>query len=248
MTASPDYFFLDGQKLVATDNGDGTKTLVVSSTGGGGGAGAAGTPVLDNAGVRWLWIYDATAGTSTYISFVTGSAGTPTFPLTPDADTSVQVSNFPATQPVSAASLPLPTGAATEATLSAASAKLPATLGQKTSANSLAVVVASDQTAVRVISSVPNASSGTILGLTTNATGTTYTAFASQACTALDIVNNTGTTVEYRRGGAGTAMQIPTGTARMVIGITNANQVDVRRTDTSNTQVTLQAEAFVNLS
>ena len=38
MTATPNYFFLDGQKLVATDNGDGTKTLVVSSTGGGGGS------------------------------------------------------------------------------------------------------------------------------------------------------------------------------------------------------------------
>ena len=40
MTATPNYFFLDGQKLVATDNGDGTKTLVVSSTGGGGGSSA----------------------------------------------------------------------------------------------------------------------------------------------------------------------------------------------------------------
>lgn len=44
----------------------------------------------------------------------------------------------------------LPTGAATEATLSAASAKLPATLGQKTMANSMAVVIASDQSAVTV--------------------------------------------------------------------------------------------------
>ena len=26
MTASPNYFYLDGQKLVATDNGDGTIT------------------------------------------------------------------------------------------------------------------------------------------------------------------------------------------------------------------------------
>lgn len=95
-----------------------------------------------------------------------------------------------------------------------------------------------------VSSSVPTTSSATILPLTTNATGTTFTAFAAQACIALDIVNNTGTTVEYRRGATGTAMQIPTGAARMVIGITNANQVDVRRTDVSNTQVTMQAEAF----
>jgi len=44
----------------------------------------------------------------------------------------------------------LPTGAATETTLAAASAKLPATLGQKTMAASMAVVLASDQSAVPV--------------------------------------------------------------------------------------------------
>jgi len=44
------------------------------------------------------------------------------------------------------AALPLPTGAATEATLSAASAKLPAALGATTSAASLSVVPATDAT------------------------------------------------------------------------------------------------------
>lgn len=52
--------------------------------------------------------------------------------------------------PISAASLPLPTGAATEVTLAAASAKLPATLGQHAMATSLAVVLASDQSAVPI--------------------------------------------------------------------------------------------------
>lgn len=69
--------------------------------------------------------------------------------------------------PVSAAALPLPTGAATEAKqdtqitelqdieadIEAMSAKLPATLGQKTSANSLAVVLSSDQSAIAVTQS-----------------------------------------------------------------------------------------------
>jgi hypothetical protein len=61
------------------------------------------------------------------------------------------------TVPVSAAALPLPTGAATEATLTAVGlilssmdAKLPATLGQKAMATSLAVVVASDQSPIPV--------------------------------------------------------------------------------------------------
>lgn len=55
-----------------------------------------------------------------------------------------------ATQPVSAVSLPLPTGAATSALQSQISAQLPATLGQKTMVNSLAVTLASDQSAVPV--------------------------------------------------------------------------------------------------
>lgn len=59
--------------------------------------------------------------------------------------TRLLVDNSGVTQPVSVASLPLPSGAATESTLSGMSGKLPATLGQKTSANSLSVVVASDQ-------------------------------------------------------------------------------------------------------
>lgn len=55
--------------------------------------------------------------------------------------------------PISATSLPLPTGASTSAlqttgnsTLSTIDGKLPATLGQKTMTNSMAVVIASDQT------------------------------------------------------------------------------------------------------
>jgi hypothetical protein len=55
---------------------------------------------------------------------------------------------FQATQPVSAAALPLPAGASTEATLAALSAKIPASLGQKAMAAALAVVLASDQSAI----------------------------------------------------------------------------------------------------
>jgi hypothetical protein len=52
---------------------------------------------------------------------------------------------YQATQPVSAASLPLPTGAATSALQTTISGQLPTSLGQKTMANSMAVVLASDQ-------------------------------------------------------------------------------------------------------
>lgn len=51
----------------------------------------------------------------------------PSIPAGANAIGSVSVSNFPATQPVSAVSLPLPTGAATETTLSALNTKITTT-------------------------------------------------------------------------------------------------------------------------
>lgn len=94
--------------------------------------------------------------------------------------------------------------------------------------------------AVRIL---PEAA-GTILSAQTAATGTNWTAFASQACTVLDLQNFTGTAIEYRRGGAGTAFRIPDGGQRRIVGIANADEISVRRVDTSNTQVTVAAEAL----
>jgi hypothetical protein len=93
--------------------------------------------------------------------------------------------------------------------------------------------------------SVPLAVSATILTLTTAATGTNWTAFGSSACDALDLTNSTSVAIEYRRGGAGNGMQVLSGASRLIVGISNANQIEVRRVDTSNTQVTIQAEALV---
>lgn len=92
--------------------------------------------------------------------------------------------------------------------------------------------------------SVPNANSVTIMSLTTAATGTNWTAFSSQTCNSLDIVNTSSVAIEYRRGAAGNTMTILSGSSRLVVGITNANQIDVRRVDTSNTQITIPAEAI----
>lgn len=82
----------------------------------------------------------------------------------------------------------LPTGAATEATLAAASAKLPATLGQQAMAASLAVVLASDQSAIPVTQSgtwnVTNIS-GTVSLPTGAATETTLTAMSAKLPAAL---------------------------------------------------------------
>jgi hypothetical protein len=65
------------------------------------------------------------------------------------ASLAVAIASDQSAIPVSAASLPLPTGAATEATLAALSAKF-GSLGQKAMAGSAPVVIASDQSAVPV--------------------------------------------------------------------------------------------------
>lgn len=106
----------------------------------------------------------ATASAPTY------SAGT-TNALSLNLNGLLRVDGSGVTQPISAASLPLPTGASTSAlqtsgnsTLTAISGQLPTTLGQKTSANSLAVVLASDQSTITVTGSVGVAQGSTTAG------------------------------------------------------------------------------------
>jgi hypothetical protein len=83
----------------------------------------------------------------------------------------------------------------------------------------------------------------TILTLTTAATGTNWTALSSQACTSVLILNDTGTKLSARIGGAGNAMPIPDGSGLKLSVAANANEVSIRRADTSNTQVTVAAAA-----
>lgn len=116
--------------------------------------------------------------------FVTNASLTVTGPLT---DAQLRASAVP----VSAASLPLPSGAATETTLStrAADSTITArlnTLGQKTAANSTPVVLASDQTSIPV---TDNGGSLTVDGTvavsgTVTTSGTTTAAQGAPAATA----------------------------------------------------------------
>lgn len=80
---------------------------------------------------------------------------------------------------------------------------------------------------------------------TSAVTGTDYITFPALACAFIDIVNHTGADIQYRRNGAGEYITVPTGQSRLVEGITNANQIGVRRSDSSTYSVTLRAEAFV---
>jgi len=90
-------------------------------------------------------------------------------------------------------------------------------------------------------------SSATLVSKATNATGSTWQAFDSQACDRLDIYNDTGVDIEwsYSPGSASLKVKIAAGGGHKVPGITNANQVMIRRVDQSNTPVTVVASAQV---
>lgn len=112
--------------------------------------------------------------------------------------------------------------------------------GQGTAdSETLRVVVASDSPGVSPGSGVTSSAHGSIQ---TNATGATWQQLSDQACSELTLINNTGTAIEVRRGGAGTGLQIPDGTFWTFEGLENAEDLEVRRVDQSNTQVTLYYE------
>lgn len=75
--------------------------------------------------------------------------------------------------------------------------------------------------------------SETTVSVTTTATAadSAFVIFASQECTELEIDNDTGATLEYQRSGAGETVILRPGQIRRVVGITNANQIGVRRAD-----------------
>ncbi len=107
----------------------------------------------------------------------------------------------------------LPTGAATETTLSAASAKLPATLGQKAMAASLAVAIASDQSAIPVTVATVNPATGrssVLLYNNVNSSGNITTSAYTQvraatggAINLLYIADTSGSSFIIATGGAG---------------------------------------------
>lgn len=94
---------------------------------------------------------------------------------------------------------------------------------------------------ITIIPQVPSFTTSGNISAQTSATGANFVAFGSQLCKKLTISNQTGTTIEVRQNGTGVAFQIPTGNFYIFTGITNANQLSIRRSDSSNTQVTVTA-------
>lgn len=128
-------------------------------------------------------------------------------------------------QPVSAASLPLPSGAAIAA--------------NQATASEIDTALKSSPQPVTFPTST-----GLILSLTTSATGANFVAFGSAACAMMTLVNESATDIEFRRDGIGASIKVATGGSRDIYGLTNANQIDVRRVDTSDTQVTIKADTL----
>ena len=79
------------------------------------------------------------------------------------------------------------------------------------------------------------------ISVQTNATGANWTALEEVRASRITLSNQTGTTIEVRQDGAGVGLQIPTGTffTFFILGITS--QLEVRRVDQSNSQVTITA-------
>jgi len=89
---------------------------------------------------------------------------------------------------------------------------------------------------------VPKLSLGGNLSLTTNtANGSTYTSFANQACAQLTVSNDSTVNLDVQQDGAGAAFKVQAGTYYTFFGITNANQIGVRRSDVANTSTTVTA-------
>jgi hypothetical protein len=107
----------------------------------------------------------------------------------------------------------------------------------------VAVTLGTDGTPIPLRPAHPTASE---FGSTPTANpGTGYTALAAnQAAEQVTVSNQTGTTLQFRKNG--NTFLLPTGLVHAFRAISNLNQIEVRRADTSNTPVTVtwEAESF----
>jgi hypothetical protein len=147
----------------------------------------------------------------------------------------VPVDGSGVTQPISAASLPLPTGATTEATLSAMSSKLPASIGQKTMANSLSVAIASDQGSVKTAQTNSKGEFVRNDYSSVNVTTSAYTQLISStsaAYSALEVFDSSGQTLKLAIGGAGSEVDqfiiFPGGNGRIPFTIASGSRISIR--------------------
>lgn len=87
----------------------------------------------------------------------------------------------------------------------------------------------------------PRMSDGGFISVTTSNTGTPYVSFANQICSQLTVSNDSGSLLDVQQNSTGVAFKLIPLTYFTLYGLQNANTISIRRTDTSNTQLTVTA-------
>ena len=128
-----------------------------------------------------------------------GTAGTPSSDVLTvqgaASMTALKVDGSAVTQPVSASSLPLPTGAATESTLSSLNTKVPSQ-GQALMAASVPVVIASNQTAIPVSGSLTAGKLSVVDLLDANILDTSITNIPGSASSPVQVIASTAAEIK----------------------------------------------------
>jgi len=107
------------------------------------------------------------------------------------------------------------------------------------SASNKAVPAKMDESGQLIVTNDPVASLG-FDDVTTSATGATYVSLAAQTAKSVNIANGTGTNIDITIDGGTNKFVLPTSASACIeLPAGNASIIQVRRTDNSNTQVTL---------
>lgn len=78
--------------------------------------------------------------------------------------------------------------------------------------------------------------------VSTDSNGSTWVTLPSGACRAVDLVNSSDAAIAYRRNGGGESMVVLPLSSRGIVGVTNSNQIQIRRLDQANTVTTIYFE------
>lgn len=135
----------------------------------------------------------------------------------------------------------LPTGAATSALQDVTNAALGAPADAEATGNGSQIAILKRLRTLLsgLLGVVPQMGGGGHASVQTANPGTGYALLAAQACKQVTIINDTGTTILVQQGGAGVGVPVFDQTAFTFFGLTNANNLGVKRKDDSNTQVTV---------
>lgn len=86
--------------------------------------------------------------------------------------------------------------------------------------------------------------SSVFANVNTAAVGTNWTAFSAEPCIFCRVHNPNSVAVDVAKGGTGAVITVPGYGSKTFYGVRDLSALSVRRSDTSNTQVQVQAEAF----